>query len=142
MGLVARHLEATGIPTLSLTSARDITAAANPPRAAFLDFPLGHTSGRADDPVGNATIVRAALDVFVSATAPSTIVDLPFEWAADDSWKDTVMRPRATADGRSTMVDDRRERHPEPQYQSGADEQAAARTHAGNDGQVCEGIDY
>ena len=69
VGLVSRHIEAAGIPTLSLTSARDITTGANPPRAAFLDYPLGHTSGRAHDQAGNAAVMRAALDVFATAHA-------------------------------------------------------------------------
>ena len=50
MGLIARAIEAEGIPTLSVTSARDITRAVWPPRAAYLDYPLGHTSGRPHEP--------------------------------------------------------------------------------------------
>lgn len=142
VGLVARQIEATGIPTLSLTSARDITAAANPPRAAFLDFPLGHTAGRPGDPEGNREILRRALAVFATAQPPSTIVDLPFEWSHDHTWKDTVMRARPTADGREQMIDERLPRHPTPRYQSPADEQAAARSHEGLDCVVCPGIDY
>lgn len=128
MGLIARHIEAAGIATLILSSARDITVAAHPPRAAFLDFPLGHTSGRPHDPEGNREIIRAALDVFNTARPPSTVVDLPFVWGDDDSWKDEVMRPRPTADGVEEMVDDRRPRFDTPQYQHPADEAAAARS--------------
>ena len=61
VGLIARQLEAAGIPTVSLTSARDITAAANPPRAVFVDYPLGHTSGRVDDHALNRQIVTELL---------------------------------------------------------------------------------
>ena len=147
MGLVSRHIEAAGIPTLSLTSARDITAGANPPRAAFLDYPLGHTSGRAHDQAGNTAVMRAALDVFATAQPASTMVDLPFRWADDDSWKDTVMRPSSTGDGAESdeseeMVDDRRERFDTPQYHNDADADAATRSHDGEECLVCAGIDY
>jgi D-proline reductase (dithiol) PrdB len=37
VGLVARHLEANGIPTVTFSCARDITEAARPPRSVFLD---------------------------------------------------------------------------------------------------------
>src|SRR3546814_6957411 len=45
MALVARHLEAAGLPTLCIVSARDIVEAVDPPRAVFVDYPLGHTAG-------------------------------------------------------------------------------------------------
>ena len=142
VGLVSRHIEAAGIPTLSLTSARDITTGANPPRAAFLDYPLGHTSGRAHDQAGNAAVMRAALNVFATAQPPSTMVDLPFTWADDDSWKDSVMRPMATGGDGDEMVDDRRQRFDTPQYQSDSDAEAAGHSHEGEDCLVCAGIDY
>ena len=47
------------MPTLSMTSAWSITAAVWPPRAAFVDHPLGHTTGRAGDPAGQRAIVEA-----------------------------------------------------------------------------------
>ncbi len=50
MSLVARHLEGLGIPTLCLGSALDILEAGAPPRAAFVDYPLGHSAGRPFDP--------------------------------------------------------------------------------------------
>ena len=139
VGLISRHIEAAGMPTLSLTSARDITVGANPPRAAFLDYPLGHTSGRAHDRAGNAAVMRAALDVFATAEPPAAVVDLPFRWADDDAWKDSVMRPTSTGD---EMADDRRHRHDTPQYQNESDAEAATHSHEGEDCLVCAGIDY
>ena len=64
VGLIARQAEAAGIPTLSLSCARDITAAVNPPRATYLDWPLGHTSGRPHDGTGNTAVMRATLAAF------------------------------------------------------------------------------
>ncbi len=39
--LVARHLEANGIPTVVIATARDIVESAAVPRLLFVDFPLG-----------------------------------------------------------------------------------------------------
>ncbi len=138
MGLIARQLESAGIATLCLTSARDITRAAWPPRAAFLDYPLGHTSGRPHEPGTNRAIMRAALAALEQIDEPGAIVDLPFQWADDDGWKDSVMRPAPGAD----WVDDRSERFPDPQFQSELDRVAADESHAGEDCAVCAGIDY
>lgn len=141
--LIARQLEAAGIATVSLTSAIDITRAANPPRAVFLDYPLGHTSGRVGETQLNRDIVAAALAAFADLDEPGSMVHLPYHWADDDDWKDRVMRPQPASDGGSgKMEDDRTERLPDPQYQSPDDEAAARAAHAGEDCLVCAGIDY
>ena len=144
VGLIARQLEAACIPTVCLSSARDITAAVNPPRAAFVDFPLGHTAGRVHQPDLNRHIVGDALALFHSADRPGVIVDLPYRWADDDDWKDGVMRPAATpdADGGAGPTDDRVERFDSPQYQSAQDARAAAHAHPDDSCRVCAGIDY
>ena len=144
MGLIARLAESAGIPTLSMSSARDITAAVNPPRAVFLDWPLGHTSGRPGQPDLNADVMRATLAAFETIDAPGTIVDLVFPWAENDDWKDRVMRPRQSSGGTGVQAaaDDRVGRHPTPQYQDAADAFAAAASHRGADCAVCAGIDY
>jgi hypothetical protein len=41
VSLVARHLEANGIPTVVIATARDIVESAAVPRLLFVDFPLG-----------------------------------------------------------------------------------------------------
>jgi hypothetical protein len=126
-----------------MSSARDITAAVNPPRAVFLDWPLGHTSGRPRQPSVNADVMRATLAAFETIDAPGTIIDLAFPWAADDDWKDRVMRPRPpSGTGAPAAADDRVGRHPTPQYQATDDALAAAASHRGADCVVCAGIDY
>ncbi len=115
MGLVARHAEAAGIPTLCMTSARDITRAVNPPRAAFLDFPLGHTTGKPHEPDLQRKILVEALSSFETMTAPGSVKELPFRWSEDEEWK-----AKAFAEG-----DDRRPRHDTPQYQNDEDRRRA-----------------
>ncbi len=83
VGLVARVVEELGIPTVCMTSARDITELVRPPRAVFVDFPLGHQTGKPFDRVLQKTIVRDALHVLETAREPGLIVDLPYQWGED-----------------------------------------------------------
>ena len=140
MGLIGRSFEEAGIPTLSMTSARDITDAAGLPRAAFLDYPLGHTAGRPNEPELNRSIMLDTLMAFETIDQPGTIVDLPYHWEASDDWKYDAMQP-LIPHPRADPVDDRVERYPNPQYQFPADEQAAAEAHAGLECAVCPDID-
>lgn len=90
MGLIARVVEAAGIPTLCMTSALDITRAVNPPRAVFVNFPLGHQTGKPHDADSQRRIVRDAMRAFATITRPGTIVELPYVWDPDDRrWETT-----------------------------------------------------
>lgn len=152
VGLIAREIEAAGIPTLSMTSAWSITAAVGAPRAAFVDYPLGHTSGKPGDPAGQDAILRAALAAFETIDVPGTIVDLGVDWG-DDAWRDRPMatsvqdRPVGTGP-RSPRGDDggaedaRTERHDTPQYQTAEDRALAeARVGAEVACRACVGFD-
>lgn len=98
-----------------MTSALDITRAVNPPRAAFLDYPLGHTTGKPNDPELQRAILLEALDAFTSLTAPGSVKVLPFRWSAEDAWKETAQRDK----------DDRVPRYDTPQYQTEEDRRLA-----------------
>ena len=98
-----------------MTSALDITRSVNPPRAAFLDYPLGHTTGKADDRSLQRAILVEALDAFTSLTVPGSVKMLPFRWSEDEQWKRS-----AVAGG-----DDRQPRTDTPQYQSEDDRRRA-----------------
>jgi len=97
-----------------MSSALDITQAVNPPRAAFLDFPLGHTTGKPHDPELQRDILLDALKGF-SAAVPGTVRMLPYRWDETEAWKTNE----------SEKSDDRRDRHDTPQYQCEADRQLA-----------------
>lgn len=126
MSLIARHLEAAGTPTVSLTSAHDITSAGRPPRALFVSYPLGHTSGRPFDPEDQYEITRAGLAGLETIQEPGAIVDLGRRWSDDDSWKAQAMR----ADGGDT----RSARDTTPQWQYPEDRIAAEGTIVAGDG--------
>ena len=72
-----------------MTSAIDITQAVRPPRAVFLNFPLGHQTGPPDQAELQRKIVTDAMRAFETITTPGTIVELPYVWDANDrSWED------------------------------------------------------
>ena len=87
MSLVARHLEAAGIPTVVIGSARDIVEECGVARFLFSDFPLGNPCGVPFDRAMQHAITGHALDLLESATLPRTTVQSPFRWSDDDGWK-------------------------------------------------------
>ena len=93
MGLVARHLEANGIATVTLSCARDITEAVRPPRSVFLDYPLGSTCGRPNDAANQRAVLLAALALLETGRTPGEIVDLPDVWSTDETWKRLIFSP-------------------------------------------------
>lgn len=86
--LVARHLEANGIPTLIMASALDIIEAGRPPRAVFVDYPLGHTVGPPFDPDTQYRIVREGVQCLASMTTPEEIRHLDLAWPDGDGWRE------------------------------------------------------
>jgi hypothetical protein len=85
--LVARHLEANGIPTLVMGCAKDIVEHCGVPRFLFSDFPLGNSAGKPHDPASQAATLALALRVLEAAPGPRTTVQSPQRWADDASWK-------------------------------------------------------
>lgn len=98
-----------------MSSALDITRSVNPPRAAFLDYPLGHTTGKPHDRTLQRAILVEALEAFASLREPGEVKALPFHWDDDDAWKATAM----------TGGDARTPRGETPQYQSEEDRRRA-----------------
>jgi hypothetical protein len=66
-----------------MSNARDITAKIRPPRAVFLNHPLGNAVGRPSEPDQQRAVLRTALGLLESATEPGVIVDLAFRWPDD-----------------------------------------------------------
>lgn len=92
-----------------MTSSWVITASANPPRASFLDYPLGHTAGRPHQLEEQIEIATAALRLVETATEPGTIVPLAHAWPQE--WKTKARE----------LSDKRTERHDTPQYERSED---------------------
>ncbi|MBV8393794.1 MAG: hypothetical protein JOY81_11490 [Alphaproteobacteria bacterium] len=87
MSLVARHLEANGIPTVMIGSALDIVERCGVPRFLFTDFPLGNPAGPPWRRDLQRMIVEQAIGLLESATAPRVTVRSPVSWPSDDDWR-------------------------------------------------------
>jgi len=92
VSLVSRHLEANGIPTVVIGSARDIVEECGVARFLFSDFPLGNPCGKPYDVAMQRAIVAMALDLLESARLPRTTVQTPFRWSDDETWKQNYAR--------------------------------------------------
>jgi D-proline reductase (dithiol) PrdB len=92
VSLVSRHLEANGIPTVIVGSARDIVEECGVARFLFSDFPLGNPCGRPSEAGMQRAVVGHALDLLESARLPRTTVQTPFVWSEDPSWKERYAR--------------------------------------------------
>ena len=87
MSLVARHLEANGLPTVIMGCAKDIVEHCGVPRFLFSDFPLGNSAGRPFDVESQTLTLELALRVLETAPAARTTVQSPLRWRDDASWK-------------------------------------------------------
>ena len=87
MSLAARHLEANGIPTVVMGTAKDIVEHCGVPRFLFTDFPLGNSAGRPFDAPSQRQTLELALRVLESAPAARTTVQSPLRWNEDALWK-------------------------------------------------------
>lgn len=92
MGLVARHLEASGIPTVIIGSALDVIEHCAVPRYLHVDFPLGNPCGKPYDRGMQLSIISQAVALFRAASGPTTIERAPFVWSDDNSWRDDYSR--------------------------------------------------
>lgn len=80
MGLIARTLEQAGIPTVSISIARDLTEAVGTPRAVFVRWPLGHPLGEPHAPLQQRTVIHRALRLLLHATEPGVIDEPGYRW--------------------------------------------------------------
>jgi hypothetical protein len=87
ISLVARHLEANGIPTVVMGCAKDIVEHCGVPRFLFSDFPLGNAAGRPNDIESQEMTLALALDLLESATGPRTTRQSPLRWSGNPDWK-------------------------------------------------------
>ena len=85
--MVARHLEANGIPTIIMGCAKDIVEHAAAPRFLFSDFPLGNSAGKPHDAASQEQTLVLALHLLETAPGPQTTMQSPIRWNADGQWK-------------------------------------------------------
>lgn len=80
MGLVARKIEAAGIPTVTLEMIWVYQRLIGMPRVAAIEHPFGRPFGDVGDAATQRAVLEAALAVFAQARAPGHVEHLPFVW--------------------------------------------------------------
>ncbi len=121
MSLVARHLEANGIPTLIIGSAIDIVEHARVPRYLHVDFPLGNPCGRPYDRAMQEEILGHALGWFTNASEKQWLARSPVEWSHDQSWRDDYSRVNDSNREELRQRGEARRRQQEEAKRSGAE---------------------
>ena len=104
----------------------------------YTDYPLGRTAGPPHDPTRQREIVGGALELAAGMTTPGEMIDTPFRWSDDDSWKHNPMGSGGGSGGERR--DTRNERVPTPQYQTPEDEALASARSYAEQCEVCIGL--
>jgi D-proline reductase (dithiol) PrdB len=91
VGLVARVVEAAGIPTVTLNMIWKYQNLVGMPRIAAIEHPFGRPYGDVDDIETQKSVLRSALAVFEQAKEPGHVEHLPYRWHEDP--KDTKWHP-------------------------------------------------
>ena len=73
-------IEGRGIPTLVIGTAHDIMSQVAPPRAAFVDHPVGRTFGLPGEGARHQTVLSRALTELPKFTFAGEIRDLGCQW--------------------------------------------------------------
>lgn len=81
--MLARVVEATGIPTVTVSMMPVFSDKYRSSRVLGVEFPFGHSFGMVDDAKMQTRILRAALELLVSAREPETRVDVTELWPVD-----------------------------------------------------------
>jgi D-proline reductase (dithiol) PrdB len=81
VGLIQRSIEARGVPTVSVSVARDVTEAIKAPRAIFLPWPMGHHFGVPFHRELQRRVLVEALTLVETAKESGTIRDMLIKWA-------------------------------------------------------------
>lgn len=84
MGLVARAIEAAGVPTVIAMMYKQVADALRPPRVAYVRFPFGQPLGEPGNADQQRVIIEDALRLLDSATVPGTVEALPYRWRRED----------------------------------------------------------
>ena len=98
MPVLARWIEAAGIPTVIVTMMPALAEERRAPRIVGVEFPYGHPFGMPGDRVMQRRVLELALRVLAGASAFGTRVDFDVEWPvplreAYRAWQPRVASP-------------------------------------------------
>ena len=80
MPVLARRIEAAGIPTVVVTMMPLTAVEMLAPRVVGVEFPFGHPFGVPHDRRMQRTVLETALTVLAGAAETGTCVDIDVEW--------------------------------------------------------------
>ena len=80
MGLVCRVVEEAGIPTVCISTGRDLTAQVKPPRSLFVNFPMGNNFGEPSNPQQQTAILSRSLELIDEVKVGGYLEDWQEEW--------------------------------------------------------------
>ncbi len=78
--MLARWIEAAGIPTVVVTMMPAVAEDRRAPRIVGVEFPFGHTFGMPGDKTMQRRVLELALRVLAGSAAFGTRVDVDIEW--------------------------------------------------------------
>lgn len=81
-GLIQREIEASGIPTVSLSNNPAATQRVRPPRWVRVRFPRGSMLGEPGNRDKQGRVLRETLEALATIDAPGGHLELPFRWEA------------------------------------------------------------
>ncbi len=80
-------VEASGIPTVVVSTGRDLSAQVRPPRTVFVNFPMGNPFGRPFNTAQQRAILLDALRALETVEQGGAMIDLPYEWGENFAMK-------------------------------------------------------
>ena len=98
MPVLARWIEATGIPTVVVTMMPAVAEERRAPRIVGVEFPYGHAFGMPHDKAMQRRVLELSLRVLAGAGSFGTRVDFDVEWPmplreAYRAWQPKVASP-------------------------------------------------
>ncbi len=102
MPVLARTIEAAGIPTVTVTMMPDLASKTRLSRVLGVEFPFGQAFGMIDDLDMQREVAEAAVRMLADATVPETRRDLDIEWPVDTktayrAWQPAEVSPIVAA---------------------------------------------
>lgn len=80
MGLIARTIEAAGIPTVSIIGLKEIAEQVRLPRTIHLRWPFGHPLGEPFNRAQQLSVIHYALQALYTIKVPGRILEPGWRW--------------------------------------------------------------
>jgi D-proline reductase (dithiol) PrdB len=96
VGLIARTIEAHGIPTVCVIGLREIAERVRPPRAVHLKWPFGHPLGEPGNHAQQRRVIHVLLQALYNIHEPATIIEPGWRWRREqyEDPSDWTMPPK------------------------------------------------